>query len=423
MICHQCGRSLNAAQTATGFCPSCGAAVRAAEPEPVTPPPAETPALEIASAWPEKAAPVADAAPVAEPAIETAAAPAAEVVSEPAADPVAAAPMLDAAPAAEPTVVADAAPVVETAAIIAAVPVVEAAPATPPIAEAPLVAEAAPMAEISDAPEPAPVAAPASPPAAEAVPVAAAAPMPIAAATTPPAPTLPRATPPAPARSPSRTSALAISLVIALLLVAAIALFGLGKAGTGPLAGALGPTATPQPTATPTATPLPPTPTPLAGVPTPAVGFTPFLSTDGAYALNFPNTWVTITQNIAATNTTAQAFATLDTKDVCIVLPLSMTLTPDQFAPTLQQILQNTPNATNVLINPTTTSVTLGANTWTKITGTFDYNGEPQDAVALVTPHDAGSYVLLYFAPTADFSTVETASFTPIVQSFTFLKP
>lgn len=180
------------------------------------------------------------------------------------------------------------------------------------------------------------------------------------------------------------------------------------------------------PTAVAAATPTsPPTLTAVPGLPAAPAGFVQFASGDGIYGLNYPGGWVTTTQNIdngAGVTATAQAFISLTLSPGFLVVPLNQAIPPQQYLALIEANLKGVPGTTNVQIDPGMQQVTIGANSWTKITGTFDLQGTTQSAIALIAPHKTGTFALVFFAPMTAAPAAETMYFVPIAQSFTFFK-
>lgn len=210
---------------------------------------------------------------------------------------------------------------------------------------------------------------------------------------------------------------LAIGLIVgvAVVIVALIgSLIFLGRSGAGPLATVTHPT--PQPTATPTLIPSPP---PLAVPPAPA-GFSTFNANDGSYGLNYPSDWSQTAQTTSGI--TSEQFSSPDARDVFLTIPLSGTVPTSKY----QQFGENfatRSSATNIHFAAAPTSVTIGSNSWNKETGTFTFQGLAYACVVLGSDRSAGTFLAIYLAPKTAFSTVEAASFTPMVQSVTFIKP
>ncbi len=389
-LCPQCGRALTAAHFAAGACPSCGQVLVA---------PASVAAVEPAAT----SEPVAAAEPVAA-VVEPAATPEpVAAVVEPAATP-------EPVPAAAEPVAVAAEPVAVAAEPVAAVVEPAATPEPTPAAVEPVAAVVTPVA----IPEPTPAAMEpvvATPAPVAATPKSAAQPLP-----PPPIAKVFENPPPPRQRSPL----LIIILIIVVLLAIIAGAYALITRSGGTSTGAAVATATLAPTATLAI----PTPTLIAGLPTPATGFSQFASADGTYGLNYPASWVLTTQPVTTgtTTTTAQIFANPDLSAALLIAPIAAQFDPKSYQTLIQTAFQGVNGATNVQISTQPTSSTLGANTWAELTGSFTYQGQSENAIALIGVHNQQTYVIAFYATNATFSTAQTDFFLPIAQSFTFLK-
>lgn len=230
-----------------------------------------------------------------------------------------------------------------------------------------------------------------------------------------PADVPPPVTPPPARRGGSGALIGILAVVVIVVLLGGLAL--LGRNGSGPLAALAAPTAT----AVPTATPLPPTPSstaaPTLPVPAPGPGFTTFIAPDGSYGLNYPIDWVPAQQS--ASGITAQAFVSTDFANIFLVVPLTQTVPPSQYATIAEQVGQAA-GVKDIKVTAGPTKVTLGATTWNKVTGTLSLNGKPYDSTILGTDRSAGTFLLVYLAPPATFASVEQTDFLPMATSITF---
>ena len=226
-------------------------------------------------------------------------------------------------------------------------------------------------------------------------------------------PSAPQAAPP-PAAAPRRSGAAGaiVGVIVALLVVGgAVGVFVVGKNGSGPLA-AISATATPSPTAT--TAPLPTaTPTPVA-----PAGFTFFTATDGSYRIAYPLGWIPVSQTL--NGATGEIFVSPDQKNAFIVYPSTTPIPPSAYSTYLQQVTALL-QATDVKLSGTTTTVTLGANTWTKETGTLTVQKTPYMGAVLGTNHGAGTFLAIYAAPVTSFTSAESQYFTTMATSVTFV--
>lgn len=232
-----------------------------------------------------------------------------------------------------------------------------------------------------------------------------------------------RAFTPAPSPPPSprrRRSAAMITLIVALLVAVALTagIFLTLRGGQSTTGISRTPTTVPtrQPGTNPTAIP---------GLPPAATGFAQFASADGVYGLNYPGTWAISAQDVAfqdGTKATAETFTSPTDGASLQVIPLTQAIAAVQDEAVIQQTLQATPGVTAVQVTADTLPATYGTNTWTRITGSFTYKGKPQAVVALVAPHQTGTFLLVFFAPLPSSITEEASYFQPMVLSFTFFK-
>lgn len=235
----------------------------------------------------------------------------------------------------------------------------------------------------------------------------------------------PSAVPPATpvvAASNNRSGLLVGIGIPALVVVALIILYLLGKgAHVGPLAGffvaSATATATLVPTATTAAATSTPTPAPTVAVPAPVAGFQTFQAPDGSYGLNYPSTWITTGQTVQGIN--AQAFLAADFKNIFLVAPTSQMIPPSSYV-MLAQSLGGQLGVTNITATGQPTTEKLGPNTWHKVTGTLTYQGTPYTATILGNDRPAGTFVLVYLAPTASFAMAEKTDFLVMATSLTF---
>jgi hypothetical protein len=205
-----------------------------------------------------------------------------------------------------------------------------------------------------------------------------------------------------------------VSAVVVVLLALMIGLVALGKNGSGPLK-AIGPTATPTFTPTPTLTPTPAIPT----VPPAPSGFKQFTTQD--YGLNYPTNWSSTDQT--ESNVTLHLFSDATAQTVFEILPVPSTagsIGPGDYKDLLQSFY-DTMGASNVQIDTSTNSVTAGKNNWTTISGTGKYNGTVLKTTAYVGTHGTTTYVLIALAPNAQYTTLDSTYFQPMIKSFTYL--
>ncbi len=227
----------------------------------------------------------------------------------------------------------------------------------------------------------------------------------------------PNTTPPVtPSPAPRRRGA-GGAIVATLVILAALAgggLYALGRNGTGPLANIVA-TATIAATATPTS---PPTATPT---PTPPAGYSYFIATDRSYRIAYPVGWVPLEQT--ANGVTGLIIASdLNATNIFLVFPSPQKVQPSQYQAFLTQVLNSLPiknQVADVKLSSTTTTATLGANTWTSDTGTLTLQGKPYSGTVLGTDWKTGTFLAVYAAPTATFTATEQQYFTTMATSLT----
>ena len=226
-----------------------------------------------------------------------------------------------------------------------------------------------------------------------------------------------------PAPAPPRNTNGIITAVIVIAVVLVLIGGGIYLSNRpGGLIAQASPTATPRPTATavPTATLIP---TVVVGtLPSPAAGFKQYMSNSGTWGVNYPQTatataGLTPLQGFAIPSTT---FAISPTTSY-VVLDVPLVIPDTQVATIFNQIVQGA-GATNVVVVNPLAPVTIGSTTWQQTTVTATVNGVTTTNTALYTAHGTGSIGILYTAPSDTFAATNAQSFTPMMQSFTFLK-
>lgn len=211
--------------------------------------------------------------------------------------------------------------------------------------------------------------------------------------------------------------AIGLSVGVVVVIVAMLgSLIFLGRSGVGPLARIAHVTALPTATVLPTMTP---SPTAIAVPPAPS-GFSTFTANDGSYGLNYPTDWAQTSQTVSGITT--ELFSSPDRLSNFISVPLTGIVPLNQYQQFGQSFASNA-KATNIHFSATPTSVTIGANSWNKETGTFTFQGMPYSCVLLGTNRWDGTFFAIYLAPKGGFSATDTANFTPMAQSITFMKP
>jgi hypothetical protein len=177
------------------------------------------------------------------------------------------------------------------------------------------------------------------------------------------------------------------------------------------LAGCGSPTAaTPAPTATTAATATPTT--------NPALSAT-FTSPDGLYSLGFPTTWAKTPINVGPI-VNGIALYSPDSNDFLSIMPNNTGVPSSQYQAYYQESMKGL-GAANVAYGQTGT-VTLGTNNWTFIDATFTLNGTAYDGALYGLSHIGNAFFIAVGAPHADFSTVSSGQFQPVITSLTFLK-
>jgi hypothetical protein len=197
--------------------------------------------------------------------------------------------------------------------------------------------------------------------------------------------------------------------IVVLALLGAFALLSKAGASTATTARHPIPTATVTPTATPTTGTIPP----------PPAGFTTFKASDGSYGLNYPSDWTNTGQS--QQGITLVIFGSPDAQDFFMTLPSPSQLPTSEYAK-LAQVFAQGAGAKNIKISSHTSRVRYGSNVWTRVTGSMVFQNTNDNLVVLGTDHNGATMLLLYFAPSAQWSAVGKTDFVPMLTSFTFLK-
>ncbi|HKD77542.1 MAG TPA: hypothetical protein VKB76_18705, partial [Ktedonobacterales bacterium] len=77
---------------------------------------------------------------------------------------------------------------------------------------------------------------------------------------------------------------------------------------------------------------------------------------------------------------------------------------------------------TNEHPGTTTSSTTIGSNSWTTISGTGTLAGTASTFTLYGVDHSSTTYIIVTVAPTSTSSSETTNFFKPMIQTFTFLK-
>jgi hypothetical protein len=220
-----------------------------------------------------------------------------------------------------------------------------------------------------------------------------------------------------------------VSIVAVIVIVAAVGLGVLaGKNGSGPLAAIF---ATPVPAAT--NTPVPPTATtaptasPTSALPTAMPGFQNFPAQDGSYVIEYPTNWAalpTTQQTTAGTGTvTATVFVSPDQQNFALVASNGQEIPSSAYITAIEAIVQAVgQSVSNVHVTSGPSQVQAGNYTWTNVTATLTFQGKPYMASIYGTDHNNATTFFVELAPAATFSTTNTATFMPMLDSFMFLK-
>ena len=169
--------------------------------------------------------------------------------------------------------------------------------------------------------------------------------------------------------------------------------------------------------ATPTATA---TNTPPSAVPTPATGFTTFTSSDGVYGLNYPSDWgKTAVTTSPVVN--GEAFFPADASSYFMVLPLSSSLSADQYSDFASGLAIGF-GGTGTQISKNTTTTSFDGKSWTEVDGTTTIKSTASEIKMYGTARGNNSLFLVLIWPTASGSQINTAYLQPMIDSFTLLK-
>jgi hypothetical protein len=101
-------------------------------------------------------------------------------------------------------------------------------------------------------------------------------------------------------------------------------------------------------------------------------------------------------------------------------MPTTTGVPSSQFQAFYQESMKGL-GAANVVYGQTGT-VTLGANNWTFMNATFTLSGTAYDGELYGLSHIGNAFFVAVGAPHADFSSVSSGYFQPVITSLTFLK-
>ena len=228
--------------------------------------------------------------------------------------------------------------------------------------------------------------------------------------------------PPLPSKK-TPVALIAVLVALAVVVVAGVLFAALALARGGGFAGAAA-----TATAVPTATPLPTaTPSPTAGIANVPAGFTAYQDSSGLYQIVYPTNWVkTSTSGDFGLTTLAGA----DSSGHANVFEIeyikgtsagAATTVADTFFSALSNSVHG-----QVSNKQGPTQVTLAGERWTResadVTATAAGATQVQHVVVQVATHGGYTFVIAYLAPASSFDATNTSIFTPMLDSFTFLK-
>jgi hypothetical protein len=165
------------------------------------------------------------------------------------------------------------------------------------------------------------------------------------------------------------------------------------------------------------------TPTP-AVTPTTPGGFVPFVSPDGVYRLNVPNTW--LSTRVPQSTLSLEVFSDPATQaNVNIeVLPASNdpNAATDQFINQVGPSLAGSGGSSSLNAPASADTTPLAGTLWTRKTATISVTRQGQQAVnwqvvALAAQHGQNTVLIATFAPVAVFASENAAHFTPMLDS------
>ncbi len=215
-------------------------------------------------------------------------------------------------------------------------------------------------------------------------------------------------------RAPSArlTTISAVTLLLVLVLGTGITVL----AANGSLAHLLGyRPPTPLPTATSASTGNPPTALP---------GFQRYTATDGSFALDVPAGWSTTV--VPRTGGLLTTFVDLSTGANFEIDKVDQTADPTQHdalavARLADALAAPTQGKSTVMPGSTTDTIPLTGTLWTRETVDISVTSTSQSTiwhvVALATPHNNSTLLVLYFAPQAAFPHEDASAFQPMVNS------
>lgn len=215
-----------------------------------------------------------------------------------------------------------------------------------------------------------------------------------------------------------RRRAIALGALCAVLLVLAGGVgIALASGHGGGLANVFGGKPTTSSTATTLGTPGTTTGTPGAN------GFSTYTAASGLWSLSAPPTATITTGALVFQNVTSPSTAFTFGQDgaMLAVYEVPTAFSPDQ-AQTIFNGLVQTLGATNVVILQQPTADVIGPTTWFQVIITATVQGLAVRVSVLYTPHGQGAVAISTQAPAASYATDDSQAFTPMVQSFTFLR-
>jgi hypothetical protein len=151
-----------------------------------------------------------------------------------------------------------------------------------------------------------------------------------------------------------------------------------------------------------------------------AANNTNYTSSDHLYQLMYPKGWQVQPLSLAATHDGGR-FTDPTTNATLALLALNDQISTSQYQGQAASVPHHL-GATDVQVQHTSVTETIGPATWTEIDGTLTWRGTKMTFAELVTTHDGATFLAYVLAPTAAAQDDTTQAFLPTLLSLHFLK-